>query len=360
MEESLFIDWVKKYFPGIVISVTETLNGEKRALTYLHKTMLTPEFSVDGKWESISSNGFLVAADVVAMDASLPLKSRPTVSSSDGKIPKQGMELHLNETQLTALDTLVATGADESLILQKLFADTPRVIGGIDERNEAIFLEGLSSGITEIPDADNVGTSVRLNYNYPTANKFESTIPFTDADSTPFTDMQELLDKADADGNSPTIAMLDRATLNGILRSTEAKELAAYAIGFAGTNLIVPTLSALNTAVQDKYGFVFQEVNRSIRYQKDKTITSVKPWKTGSIVFLNTTNVGTLAWAKLAEMNHPVAGVEYQTANQYTLVSKYRNNTPSLKEVTAAAARVAPVIGGVDAIYVLDSTVTQA
>lgn len=359
MEESLFLSWVKKYFPSIVIQITETLNGEKNALTYLHKSMLMPEYSVDGKWEALSAEYNRVMADVVSMDNSLPLKERDSIGSVTGEIPKMGIELKLNETQLTALDTLVARGAEDRVIVQKLFEDTARVIQAIDERNEAIFLEALSAGVCVV-DTNNVGRGIRLDYGYLAANKFESTTPFTDPAATPLTDMQPLLDKADADGNTPAIAMTDKATLQGILKSNEAKELAAYSVGFNGTNLVAPTLEAFNNAISAKYGFVFQEVNRTVKYEKNGVRTSVKPWKTGSIVFLNTTNVGKLVWATLAEMNHPVAGVEYQTANQHTLVSKYRMNKPSLGEFTSAAARVLPVISGVDAIYVLDSTVTEA
>lgn len=360
MEQSLFIDLVKLYFPGIVISVTETQNGEKKAAIYLHKSMLTAEYSVDGKWESLSAEYNSVMADVVSMDSSLPLKERDSIGSVTGDIPKMGMELKLNETQLTQLDTLVAKGGDIRAILQKLFADTGRVITGVDERNEAIFLEALSSGLAVIDDTENVGTGVRLDYGYLAANKFESTTPFTDPAATPLTDIQVLLDKADADGNTPTIAMTDRATIQGILKSDEAKELAAYAIGFNGPNLVAPTLEAFNRAISAKYGFVLQEVNRTVKYEKNGVRTAVKPWKTGSIVFLTSTNVGKLVWATLAEMNHPVSGVEYQTANQHTLVSKYRMNKPSLGEFTSAQARVVPVISGVDAIYLLDSTVTEA
>ena len=143
MEKSLFISWVDKYFPGLTVRVIETLNGADRAASYLHRSMLRKEESVDGKYESISADNINVVADVVAMDSSLPLKQRVAISSASGEIPKMGMELKLNENQLTALDTLVAKGASDSQIIAKLFADTPRCISGIYEQNEAIFLQGL-------------------------------------------------------------------------------------------------------------------------------------------------------------------------------------------------------------------------
>jgi len=358
MEQSLFIEWVKKYFPAITVSITETLNGENRQPTYLFKKMLKPAFSLDGKWESLNVNGALVAADIVSMDSSLPLKKRASVGKASGDIPKMGMEFKLNEKQLTDLDTLVAMNGTDAQILEKLFEDTGKSIGGVYERNEAIFLEGLSTGLALVLDDENVGADVRVDYGYLPANKFESETAWTDPASTPFTDMQPLLDKASADGYPTVVVMLDRATWNAISKTQEAKDIYASGLQIIGNNVPIPTFSQLNTAVKDRYGFVFEIVDRTIRYEKNGIQTSVKPWATGQVVFLNTTDVGKLVYARLAEQNHPVDGVQYQVADGYILVSKYRQNKPSLSEHTTSQARVVPVIHNVQSIYLLDSTVT--
>jgi len=67
-----------------------------------------------------------------------------------------------------------------------------------------------------------------------------------------------------------------------------------------------------------------------------------------------------LVYARLAEENHKQAGVEYQKANEYILVSKFRTTTPSLKEVTRAQERVVPVVTAIDEIYLLNSKEIQA
>lgn len=59
-------------------------------------------------------------------------------------------------------------------------------------------------------------------------------------------------------------------------------------------------------------------------------------------------------------MNHPVAGVSYETADNYILVSKYRENRPSLREYTTSQARVVPVISNPDRIYTQDIKTVQA
>src|SRR5690606_13522835 len=201
---------------------------------------------------------------------------------------------------------LIARQAPDSVVVAKIFNDTPLVIGGVYERLEAMFLEGLSSGVTEISDTETVGTGVRLTYGYPTANQFESSVSWDDASAKPFTDMQPVLDKASEDGNAITRVMMDRTTFNRVAASAEGKAIFAAAYGIFSTSVPVPTLEQMNTATQSRYGFTIQIVERSVRVQRDGTNTSFKPWKAGSVVFLTSNQVGSLVWTRLAEMDHPV------------------------------------------------------
>jgi hypothetical protein len=360
MEQSLFIQWVNKYFPGITVRVVETLNDTKNPLTYLHRRMLRKDFSVTGKWEALNSTFTMVAADVVAMDSSLPLKKRDAISKANGDIPKMGMELKLNERQLTDLDTLVATGASDSQILAKLFADTPKVIGGIWERNEAMFLEGLSTGVTLVTDDENVGTAVRLDFGYPTANKFGVTTVWSNTASKPLDDIKRVVDKAKLDGNNITRVMMDSTTFDYFAATTQVKERYAFTVGFVGSNIIVPDLQQVNRMLTSLHGFTIELVDRAVRTEKNGTQTAAKPWGVGMVVFLTSDNVGSLVWARLAEMNHPVPNVSYSTVDDFILVSKFRNNKPSLSEHTSSQARVVPVISNVDQIYQLDRATVQA
>lgn len=367
MVQSAFVTWINKYFKGIVTRVTETLNDTKNPLTYLHKRMLKKEFSVTGKWESVNGVNTLVMADLVAMDSSLPLKMRDSIGKVSGDIPKMGMEMKLNERQLSDLDVLVAQNANgdqEGQIVAKLFNDVPKVIGGINERNEAIFLEGLSTGITSVPDDKNVGAAIRVDYGYKTANKFGvmTAIWSTSATATPFNDIQRVIDKANADGNSITKIMMDRTAYNNMIKTTDMKQMVGWNLNFGGdfTKIPTPTSTQANAALKERFGVDIEIVDRSVKYEKNGVQTAYKPWADGAVVFLTSDQVGSLVWAKLAEMNHPVEKVNYQTSDDYILVSKYRENKPSLTEVTNSQARVVPVIGNVDAIYTLDTKTVQA
>lgn len=364
MEQSLYFREVQKYFSGVATDVVTRINDSANPANrnYLHKRMLTKKYSPDLNWNALTnlSKG-IVAADVIAMDSSLPLKKRDSLSKASGEIPKMGIELVLREKQLTEIDILGRTPGQDANMIAAIFADTPRVIQAIPETLEYMFLLGLSSGVTLIADANNVGTSVRIDYGYLTANKFGVPVVWSNTASTPFADISSrILSKAQADGNVVTKLMMNRATFNRIAATTEAKQLLSFSIGYTGSITQTPTLSQLNIVIQDRFGFTIEIVERSIVFEKNGIRTTLTPWADGAVVALTSDNVGTLTYGTLAEQNHPVNNVNYTTVDDFILLSKFRLNRPSLSEHTTSQALVLPVIEGVDNIYLMDSTTIQA
>jgi hypothetical protein len=366
MEQSLFIKWIDKYFKGIVVKTVETLNGKKNedALTYMFKTMLRKEYSVTGKWESISVLNTRVSADLVAMDSSLPLKRRDSIGKASGDIVKSGMELWLNEKQLTELDTMIAQRVNDSDIIAKLFADTPKVISGIYELLEKLFLEGLSNGVVVVDEDKNTGTGIRLDFGYLDENKFGVQMLWNNVAAKPLDDLRTVLKKAKKDGNTISNVYMDEATFDNFVATQQVKEYFAFSIGFIGNTSIVPvpTLEKMNAALKadNRYKFTINIVDRTIVNEKNGVRTTETPWSEGKVIFTTSTQVGVLAWARLAEQNHPVDGVSYQTAEEYILVSKYRKQEPSLSEHTKSQARVVPVICNVEQIYQIDAKLVSA
>jgi hypothetical protein len=361
MEKSLFVKWIDKYFKGVVVKTVETINGKnsEQALTYMFKTALRKEYSATGKWDAISLLNTRVSADYVALDSSLPLKARPSMGKASGDIVKSGMELWLNEKQLTDLDTMIAQNVDDSDIIAKLFQDTPKVISGIYELMEKSFLEGLSTGFAVIDDTENVGTGVRLDYRYPDENKFGVLILWNNVAATPLDDIRQALRKAKADGNTISNVYMDDVTFDNFAKTTQVKEYFAFSIGFFGNSAIVPvpTLEKINAALRsdNRYRFQITIVDRRVINERNGVRDVVTPWSQGKVILTASPQVGVLAWARLAEQNHPVQGVSYQTADDYILVSKYRQNKPSIAEFTTSQARVVPVICNVEQIYQIDA-----
>ncbi|MCI6153803.1 MAG: major capsid protein [Bacteroidales bacterium] len=364
MEKSAFIQWIEKYFKGIVVHIVETVNDKnKDTLTYMFKTMLRKEFSVTGKWESINILNTRVSADFVALDSSLPLKRRDSIGKVSGDIVKSGMELYLNESQLQELDTMVATGATDAEIVAKLFEDTPRVIIGIYELMERCFLEGFSSGVTMLDDKDNVGTGVRIDYGYLDSNKSGVKVVWSNAnDAKPLDDLRKMIKQAKVAGFPVSEVYMDEATFDQFVASKQVKDFFAWSLKVAnGVVVPTPSLEEINAALKrdSKYKITIHVIDRTILVERDGKRKSISPWSAGKVILTGSTEVGVLTYAKLAEENHPVEGVSYQKADDYILVSRFRQNRPSVAEYTSSQARVVPVICNVESIFQIDTKVVQ-
>lgn len=354
MERSIFIKWVEKYFNPIVKKVVEKVNGTKNPLTYLHKSMLNRDYSTDLKWSSLSSNNTNVAADIVPLDSPVPLKRRDAISKASGDIPKLGMKLYLNERTMSDLNILQYRTGSENEIVKKLFRDTQKCIVGVNETLEYMFLQGLSSGVTSITDENNPGVAVRIDFGYKSSNKYGAELPWSNPDAKPLDDIEKIQTAATANGDSIRYLMMDKQTFNVFKKNKQVKEEYAAFMDFSGQNIPTPNLDKVNQTLNANYGVEIQIVDRSVVFEKDGVRTAKKPWEQNMVVFLTDLQVGTLTYGQLAEELHPVAGVEYQKADEFILLSKYRKNDP-LREFTSSQALALPVIDNVDSIYLLDS-----
>lgn len=370
MKESLFIQFISKIWAKLNLYVKEKEAPAKR--TYLHKTMLTPVYSADQKWEGTSAKTTYVAADMVAMDSPLPIKKRGTLATSNGKLPKVGMKKILRETEINAINIMKAhyatattdeaKNAEKQRILTKLLNDGEACSVGIDEKNEANFLTALSEGVLLVEDEDNAGTGLRVNFGYLDDNTFGTIVK----GHVSYEDIENVKGKADRDGNTITTLMLSKSKFNEIRKERWARELVADAddkVYTDNTTLKVPSVKKFTEAFQDEFEIKLVIVDRSVIFEKNGVQKSKKPWNADRMVFLcadaENPIVGSLVWATLAEATNPVEGVRYATVDQYKLISKYSKTDP-LQEFTNGQALVLPVIEDIDQIYVIDCTESKS
>lgn len=359
MRESLFIEFIKSLFPKLS-SLIEKVNGRRnKPLTYLHKTMLRKEYSADQKWESASIDTTYVTADMVSMDSPLPIKKRDAIAHANGRLPKIGMMKVMTESDINSLNVMKAQGGNYAIIAQKLAADAVAGSVSIDEKNEANFLCGLSNGYILVEDADNVGTALRVQFNYLPENCFGVETKGFISEK----DIQKVIDKADADNNSIATVMMALSRYNKIRQSDWAKQLVANYRGISYSDiktLPVPTASIFDAAFSDNFnGITIIKVDRSVISERNGVRKAYKPWNADKLVFLtDPDNVGRLVWGTLAEKTNPVNGVVYQTIDDFKLVAKFSETNP-LRECTSVQALVLPVIENIDQIYTLDASEAQ-
>lgn len=361
MNESLFQRYVAKFFPKLQ-RLIEKVNGKRnKKLTYLHKgdgAMLRQEYSPDNKWESTSVNTTYVAAEFVAVDSELPIMSRDTLASANGKLPKLGISRILKESDINNINVMEAQGGNAKTIAGKLANDAVACSIGIDERNEYNFLFALSNGYVAIKDEDNPNALMRLNFNYFNDNTFGATVK----DEVSLPDIKRVIEKADADGNTITEICIAKSTYDKLRQTQGAKELVANYNGQAFTNdtvLPVPSGAKFNEAfADDNNGITFKIIDRSVIIEENGKKNPKKPWNANRLIFICNDVVGTLVYGRLAEQTNPVKNVLYNLVDTFKLISKYSLVNP-LREITAGQAFVAPIIEDVDQIYILDISKAQ-
>lgn len=357
MIRSIFAEYVDRVYPSFS-RVNEKINGKQKEITYLHKTMLRRVHSLDKKWESASFNNVYVAADMVAMDSPLPIKSRPAVSSANGKLPKVGMLKQMKETEINELDALVQRNANFAEIAKRIMDDALACTKGIDLKNEYNFLYALSHGYVLVEDADNTGVGIRVNYNYPERNTFG----VVKKDHVSHEDIDRVL--AAADNASVTIdhIAISKTLFDKMRKEQWAREMVANYRGITivqNSNLPVPTASQFEEAFKDEFGDItFNVIDTSIPIEKNGVPSPTKPFAKENMIFYSGEVVGALVWGDLAEKSHPVEGVRYVTVDEFKLIARFGETNP-LREYTSGQALVLPVIEDVDQKFMLNTTIVQ-
>lgn len=357
MEKSLYAQYVEKFFPSLVISVVEKLNEKNtKELSFLYKDLLDYEFSADGRWASILAEYTRVAADVVALDSELPLKSRDSIETASGDIPKLGVKMYLNEKQMKDIDSMIALNMPLQRVLDKIFDDIPHVIDAVYMRIEDIFLSELSSGVG-ISERNN-GTGIRINMNYKSENQFNAATTWTGNPDAclPLDDIQTLMDKASDDDNVITDIYADDIWLKAFYTSKQVRGQYAFNAGVsvaAGGAVPVLGFEQAASVLEKKWGITLHRVAKKIKTEINNKKNNHNPWASGVAAFVCDKKLGKVVWTTVAEATRPVNGVDYQAADEFILVSKYSTNDP-LREFTSSQAMAVPVLDNVDRIYTLN------
>lgn len=352
MNQSLFVQFLA-YFKAIAKTIEEKVNGKKTELTYLYKEMLTEELSVDLQWKSLTVNSNIVAADIVALDSALPLKKRDSFGTASGEIPKSGMKLQLTEKQMTDIDVLKARNAETAVLVDKIFQDEVKCTMGIHEKMEFIFLQGLSTGYGLVEDENNVGIGVRIDYGYPSANKFGAAKQWSDPDAKPIDDVIRIKKLARAKGDVIKFLMMTDTSFDKFASNQQTREMYAFTQNFVGTAIPVPDLEQVNSMLQRKFGLSIIIVDRTVTTERDGVRTVHTPWAVDNVLFLTSNKVGKLVYGILAEETRKSPKVMYEKSGSFILLKKWSTEEP-FAEFTSSQALALPVINNVDSIYLLN------
>ena len=359
-ETSLFKKYVDRLIPKLSKLIEKVNDKRKDDRTYLHKDtgILRKQYSSDNKWEATSVNTTYVAADFMAFDSPVDIKTRPTLSTANGSLPKAGIGRTLTETKLTQLQIMERQGGNDERVSKKIADDLVFCNVGLDELYEWAFLYGLYNGFVGIPDIDHPDQLMRLNFQYLDENTFGTETK----DVITLSDIDRIFDAANANGDSIDTVWISKAALKNLREDRSSREMVADAddkVYDDDTTLKVPTEKRFKEVFEDNYECTLRVINRTIIFEKNGIKIKKKPWGDDRVIFTCNATVGSFVYGELAENNNRVEGVSYQLIDDYKLISRYSNNDPSLVEKTTGQSIAAPIIEDVDQIYILDKTLSE-
>ncbi|MDO4691893.1 MAG: major capsid protein [Porphyromonadaceae bacterium] len=350
MKESLFSEISKKWLP-VISKIDERINGKKKELVYLHKTMLRPEFSIDQRYTTAGVDTTYVAADFVDPNSPLPIKRRDSLEASSGELPTIGMKMVLNRRQINDINLMISRKVASEEVVKKVINDALRCTVGMQEQLEYSFLEGLSNGVVGVLDT-NTGRMIRIDYGYKASNMYGASVPWGGNGATPIDDIVRVLSVA----RGTRYIMLSKMAYNTLRRSRQARELVAGSSGITvveTSQLPLPTPNRFDEAFREEYGVEFIVVDRTVYREVNGKRVAIEPWAKEKVVFLQSDKVGALVYGSLPEEDAEIAGVDKSKPMPYALLRKYSTLEP-YTEVTDIMGVVAPIIEGAHDIFVLD------
>lgn len=352
MKNSLFVEFLKG-FALVVAKIYQKINGENDEQVYLHKSLFQEEYSVDGKFSSLTGDVSRISADIVPLDSSLPLKKVGSIKKVDGEIPKLGMKMVRTENRLK--EWLILRGLGRVIqLVDKIYDDVTSVVRGVEELKEYLAFQAISKGIILVPDGENAGIGVRVDFNVSANNKFAPKAIWSDPAATPLDDIERMIDYADEIGRTPNVVWMDKATSRLMLKNESVQKFYGAYAGFDVNNVPVPNLGKLNEALAADDRPTISVIDRSVTFQKNGINTSRKVWSEGMVVAGTAGILGSMVYTDLAEETFSAEQVTYAKAGTHILVSKYHKIDP-LEEFTSSQAAVCPVLNDVDGLFYLDT-----
>ena len=316
-------------------------------------------------WANLSGTGGApVMADVVAYNASAPLKTRRTVTKLTGDIPKITLKRQMDEKDLNDYNIFKAMANDsmKNELLKLVFDDVKFCYVGVQARTEFLCLQGMSYGTIALSTSNNNGfvTETAVDIGIPSGNKTAvGTIWATAATATPIADIKTVVEAARAAGHIISNITMDLATFNLLALTTEAKNTFAAFRGYSSSTKQHLMLDDINLYLRGHLLPPISIVNSAVRHEDlAHAMTNVAPWKSGYVAFNTSKQVGKVLHGPIAEENNAaIKKVAIMSKKDHVLISKWSTMDPA-GEWTKGQANAFPTFADVDAMYILKTDAT--
>lgn len=312
------------------------------------------------KWETLTTEtGVPVMADVIAYDATAPIKTREVVNKMSGDIPKIAIKRGMNESDWNEYQRLLAFvngQSDLKAILDHVFADFDFCYNGVRSRMEYLAIQAASKGEISLSKTNNAGivTETAINFGVPTANKSGVSVSWaTSATAKPLEDIEGKVAAAESNGRSIRYVIMRKGDFNDLKNATDTVNKIKAWVNTKGS--LVVTLDTINEFMEANQLPKIIVVNPSVRFEDaSNTRTVVNPWENHRVLFAQDIQVGQIQHGPIAaESSAEVQKIATMAKKDFVLVTKWATHEP-FAEWTKAEANAFPVLNDPDSLYYLD------
>jgi len=304
-----------------------------------------------------------VAADIIAFNASAPLKSRQIVSKLEGDIPKTAVKRKMSESDFLDYFTLSQLAStDEKQILDLVFSDIDFVVDSVAGRLEWLALTAINKTTVELTVSNNNGlvTAVAVDFQMPTNNKKAASVAWGSGVTTskPITDFKTVVKSARAKGRKLAYALMNPDTFDYMLDSTEMQNLIKAYFKLEVSSVVpIQSLDAVNAVLKGNQLPEIIIIDQSIGIEnKAGVITYANPFTADFVTFVPSLVLGDYLNAPIAEeLAKPAQVIQSKAGN--ILVSKFSLVDP-VAEFTKGECNSFPSWKNIDSCWSLRATAT--
>jgi len=312
------------------------------------------------KWETLQAErGVPVMADVIAYDATAPIKTREIVNKMSGDIPKIAIKRGMNESdwnEYTRLRDYVSGSADLKAVLDHVFEDFDFCYNGVRARVEWLSMQAASKAEVSLSKTNNAGvvTESKIDYQVPSDNKTGVTTNWSDsATATPLANIEAKVAAARANGRIIRYVTMTLSDFNNLKKTTEVINAIKAWVNTRGA--LVVTHAVINDYLSANLLPKIVIVDPAVRFEnKDNVRSIVSPWESNRILFSQDIIVGTIQHGPIAaEGSAEVKKIATMAKRDFTLMTKWGTHEP-FTEWTKGEANVFPALNDPESLYYLD------
>lgn len=290
--------------------------------------------------------GAKIMADVVSLDANVPLKGREVAESIKGDIPKIEVGRMKTERDFFRINQLREAvsrypnnAGVKNQLINAIYDDGLFVVNSVNARLEYMAKSLLSKGVYT------ANNGVSLDFGIAEKNATKDWFDPKNAETfNPIEDLREAQKEALAKGYRYITAVMDLATFNQLVKSPAVVKFTASfaqnALGLAQE----PTLAQLNTALASQ-NLPQIDIWESYVREEDKAgnITTTSGWELGNIHLSTTANFGETLYTLSPEAEIDLGETTKTTIDQFILVSVLGEANP-MRVITKGTAFATPVL----------------